>query len=125
MLQDYEQPVCHALIDAGADAVIGNHAHELHGMEVYKERPIAYCLGNFWIGSLSDYAWMERETVIWELTFTPGSSVPAVSLRTLKMNEAGLPEIDATGTAANLLSERSEGIQFSKLGDARYQLVAR
>ena len=94
-------------------------------MKVYKERPIAYCLGNFWIGSLSDYAWMEREAVIWELTFTPGSSVPAVSLRILKMKEAGLPEIDATGTAANLLSDRSEGIQFSKLGDTRYKVTAK
>lgn len=124
MLQDYEQPVCHALIDAGADAIIGNHAHELHGLEMYNDRPIAYCLGNFWIASLSDYAWMERETVIWELTFDAETSIPSVSLRTLKMSESGLPGIDVNGVAADLLSQRSEGIRLSPVGECRYSVTA-
>lgn len=34
-------------IDAGASAVIGNGTHQLKGIEIYKERPIFYCLGNF------------------------------------------------------------------------------
>lgn len=123
MLQDYERPVCHALIEAGADAVIGNHAHELHSVEIFRDRPIAYCLGNFWIASLRDYAWMERETVIWELTFGRGSTVPSVSIRTLKMNDEGRPEIDETGIAANLLRERSEGVQLTSMEEARYEVA--
>lgn len=35
------------LIDLGADAVLGCHAHLLHGVENYKERPIIYDAGNF------------------------------------------------------------------------------
>lgn len=35
------------LIDAGADAVIGNHPHVTQGMETYRGRPIIYSLGNF------------------------------------------------------------------------------
>lgn len=34
-------------IDAGASAVIGSGTHLLKGVEIYKERPIFYSLGNF------------------------------------------------------------------------------
>jgi poly-gamma-glutamate synthesis protein (capsule biosynthesis protein) len=37
----------HTLIDAGADAIFGHHAHRLQQLEFYKGRPIAYGLGNF------------------------------------------------------------------------------
>jgi membrane-bound lytic murein transglycosylase B len=37
----------HALVDAGADLVIGHGPHLLRGMEVYRRRLIAYSLGNF------------------------------------------------------------------------------
>jgi len=37
----------HAVIDAGADAVLGHGPHVSRAMEVYKDRLIAYSLGNF------------------------------------------------------------------------------
>ncbi|MCA9874093.1 MAG: CapA family protein, partial [Anaerolineales bacterium] len=37
----------HAAIDAGADIVIGHHAHILQGVEFYKDGVIVYGLGNF------------------------------------------------------------------------------
>jgi poly-gamma-glutamate capsule biosynthesis protein CapA/YwtB (metallophosphatase superfamily) len=37
----------HAVIDAGADLVIGHGPHVLRGLELYKNRLIAYSLGNF------------------------------------------------------------------------------
>jgi len=46
-LAEYERPVAHALIDAGADGIIGTHPHHLKGMEVYRGKPVAYSLGNF------------------------------------------------------------------------------
>jgi hypothetical protein len=46
-LADYQPPLGRALIDAGADAVIGHHPHELHGIELHRGRPIVYSLGNF------------------------------------------------------------------------------
>jgi poly-gamma-glutamate synthesis protein (capsule biosynthesis protein) len=46
-LQMYERPLAHAAIDAGADAVIGHHAHILRGIEVYQGKPIYHNLGNF------------------------------------------------------------------------------
>lgn len=46
-IQMYERPLAHAAIDAGADAVIGHHAHILRGIEIYKGKPIYHNLGNF------------------------------------------------------------------------------
>lgn len=46
-IADYEYEVGHAAIDAGADIVIGTHAHTLKGIEVYKGKVILHCLGNF------------------------------------------------------------------------------
>jgi hypothetical protein len=37
----------HAMVDAGADAVIGHGPHVLRGIEFYRGMPIAYSLGNF------------------------------------------------------------------------------
>jgi hypothetical protein len=37
----------HAVVDAGADLVIGHGPHVLRGVELYKGRLIAYSLGNF------------------------------------------------------------------------------
>lgn len=42
--------IARALIDAGADGIIGHHPHVPHGIEVYKQRPILYSLGNFIFG---------------------------------------------------------------------------
>jgi poly-gamma-glutamate capsule biosynthesis protein CapA/YwtB (metallophosphatase superfamily) len=36
-----------AMIDSGADGIIGSHPHVLQGFEFYKGKPIAYSLGNF------------------------------------------------------------------------------
>jgi hypothetical protein len=37
----------HAVVDAGADLVIGHGPHVVRGLEIYKQRLIAYSLGNF------------------------------------------------------------------------------
>jgi len=62
-----QRTLAHAAIDAGADLVIGNHAHWAAAVEVYKERPIWYALGNF----VFDQTWSEptMEGITLELTF--------------------------------------------------------
>ncbi|MGB6295796.1 MAG: CapA family protein [Rivularia sp. (in: cyanobacteria)] len=37
-------------IDAGADIILGHHPHFPQGIEIYKGKPIFYCLGNFIFG---------------------------------------------------------------------------
>lgn len=45
-------PFAHALIEQGADIVFGHSGHVVRGIELYKERPILYCAGDF----IDDYA---------------------------------------------------------------------
>ncbi len=46
-IAEYQYAYAHAAIDAGADAVLGHHAHILKGVEVYKGKPVIYSLNNF------------------------------------------------------------------------------
>lgn len=50
--------MAHAIIDAGADCVVGTHPHVVQGIESYRGKPIFYSLGNFVFGgnlSPTDY----------------------------------------------------------------------
>ena len=46
-IADHERPLARAAIDAGADMVVGHHAHILKGVETYRGKPIFHGLGNF------------------------------------------------------------------------------
>lgn len=46
-IADYQREVARAAIDAGADAILGHHAHILKGAEVIASRPVLYSLCNF------------------------------------------------------------------------------
>lgn len=61
VLADYQREVGHAAIDAGADAVLGHHAHILKGAEIYRAKPIFYCLGNFAMDLRMDKAHAESK----------------------------------------------------------------
>lgn len=54
--KDYQIHFAHLAIDSGADLVLGHHPHVLQGLEIYKNRLIAYSLGNYVFGSYSEYA---------------------------------------------------------------------
>jgi Bacterial capsule synthesis protein PGA_cap len=47
VIADYQVTVAHACIDAGADLVLGHHAHVPKAIEVYKGKAIFYSLSNF------------------------------------------------------------------------------
>lgn len=46
-LADYQIEVGHALIEAGADVIVGHHPHSLQEVEIHCGKPIFYSLGNF------------------------------------------------------------------------------
>lgn len=48
--------LAHAAVDAGADLVVGGHAHWPKGIEIYEGAPIYYGVGNF----LLDQSWSEE-----------------------------------------------------------------
>ena len=43
----HQRRQAHAIIDAGADIIIGHHTHTLQTIENYKGKPIYYSIGNF------------------------------------------------------------------------------
>lgn len=49
--QDYpisiQRQLAHTAIDSGADLVLGHHPHVIQGLEIYKNKLIAYSLGDF------------------------------------------------------------------------------
>jgi poly-gamma-glutamate synthesis protein (capsule biosynthesis protein) len=73
-----QERLARACIDAGADMVIGNHAHWAGAMEVYKGKTIWYALGNF----VFDQTWSEptMEGITLELTFQ-GAKLEQVRMR--------------------------------------------
>ncbi|MGE4424935.1 MAG: CapA family protein [Solirubrobacteraceae bacterium] len=81
-------------VDAGADLVLGAGPHVLRGMEVYRDRLIAYSLGNFtgWDtfslgGALGESAVL-RVTLDGEGRATGGRLVP------VRLHGKGLPRLD-------------------------------
>jgi len=45
--EPYQREFAYAAINAGADVVFGHGCHMLQAVEVYKDKPIMHCLGNF------------------------------------------------------------------------------
>jgi poly-gamma-glutamate capsule biosynthesis protein CapA/YwtB (metallophosphatase superfamily) len=54
--EPWQVTFAHAAVDAGADLIIGDHAHWPKGIEVYKGKSIFYGVGNF----LFDQSWSEE-----------------------------------------------------------------
>lgn len=46
------QALARAIVDAGADAVMGASAHQVQGVEIYRQRPIVYDAGNLLVDSI-------------------------------------------------------------------------
>ena len=93
----------HAVIDAGADLVVGHGPHVLRGMEWYKGRLIAYSLGNFagykvfsLGGPLSTSAIL-RVTLRGDGGFEEGRLVPT------HLVGKGLPAVDPSEAAHGLV----------------------
>ena len=89
----------HAVVDAGADLVVGSGPHVLRGMEWYKGRLIAYSLGNFAgydvfaLGGPLSTSGILRVTLDGDGRFETGRLVPT------RMVGAGLPALDPAEAA--------------------------
>lgn len=47
VIPERQREFAHTILDHGADAILGHHPHQFQGIEIYKEKPIVYSLGNF------------------------------------------------------------------------------
>ncbi|MBM0232545.1 CapA family protein [Micromonospora sp. STR1_7] len=109
----------HAMIDAGADLIVGHGPHVLRGMEFYQGRLIAYSLGNFAGGgnSLSNTGRLGWGGVL-KVSIKPDGSWAGGSFTSTYMNSAGKPTMDPDGRGLGLVTELSR-TDFPK-GGARF-----
>ena len=87
------------VIDAGADLVLGHGPHVLRGMEVYKDRLIAYSLGNF-----ATYGWFRLDaelalTMVLEVRLAPDGRFFSGQIHSAKQEGRGVPVPDPSSAA--------------------------
>lgn len=128
LLAQYQRPLAHALIDAGADLICGHHSHTLHPIELYRDKPILYSLGNFLFEGPRPF--MEPESMIVRATWRALATGPRPSLELvpLLLDEVGFPHL-ATGEEAarvlGLLGRLSHPFGTAlEIGDDRARVVA-
>lgn len=97
----------HMAIEAGADLILGSGPHVLRGMEIYRDRLIAYSLGNF-----SGYANFSLEgalgqSVILHATLAADGRFKAGRLESVLLVEEGQPVPDPEGAGAELVATLS------------------
>ena len=85
------------VIDAGADLVIGHGPHVLRGIQIYKDRLIAYSLGNF-----ATYGWFRlqgptRLTAILETEIDGEGKFVGGKIHSGKIIDWGVPSLDKSG----------------------------
>ncbi len=110
---------CHRAIDSGADLILGHGPHVVRGIKLYKNRLIAFSLGNFLTHGSFNTSGFNQYTLILNLTidhegkFQNGNIVP---MKQKKLGaEKGVPVYDSTFYTIELLQELSAKIPESGL----------
>lgn len=105
----------HAVVEAGADVVVGHGPHVLRGIEFWRGRPIFYSLGNFltWRGfSLTGYKGI---TAILTLELDPAGRFLGARIVPLRQVPRLGPVPDPRRTALNLI-RRVSALDFPATG---------
>jgi poly-gamma-glutamate capsule biosynthesis protein CapA/YwtB (metallophosphatase superfamily) len=98
----------HAVIDAGADLVVGHGPHVLRGMEFYQGRLIAYSMGNFAGGghTLSSNGVLKYGGIL-KASLTRDGSWSGGELISTALTSAGRPSIDPKENGRRLVASLS------------------
>ena len=102
-----EYKFAHAVIDAGADLVIGHGPHRLRGAELYKGRLIAYSLGNFCTYKTFGLTGPLGVTTVLKVTLAPNGVLTAAELIPGIIEQPGIPRPDSSGQAVKIVRELS------------------
>lgn len=115
----------HALIDAGADIVVGHHGHCLQEIEYYQNKWILYGIGNFMFNSPGRYAQAEDTlpySLAVELLFGPEpTAYPEVRLYPIQSDnqrtryQPRLTTIAQTRTIFNALHSRARSSVHARM----------
>jgi poly-gamma-glutamate capsule biosynthesis protein CapA/YwtB (metallophosphatase superfamily) len=117
-----QKELAHMAIDAGADLVLGHHPHVLEGFEIYKDRLIAYSLGDFvW----DHYSQVTGETVILKVAI-PGKGLPSLEVIPVYLDDVNGAPAPVTGDHAASILKRlvgyssDLGLELTIKGDRAY-----
>jgi hypothetical protein len=97
----------HAVIDAGAAIVLGSGPHVIRGIERYRNRMIAYSLGNFAANHTLGIGGVLSRTAVLRVTLAANGAVEGGRWVSLRLVGAGLPRLDPTHASARLVAELS------------------
>ena len=123
---DWLKKWTHEEVDAGADIIVMHGAPLLHGVEIYKGRPIFYDLGNF-IFNVPPTDIQLDEPIIWESAVAhvafQGKNLQSITFQPIAMNKIGQGEPDLHDEHTNNLFLQTRGLPRLATGDqARYIL---
>jgi poly-gamma-glutamate synthesis protein (capsule biosynthesis protein) len=123
---DWVRKWAHQQIDAGADIVVSHGAPLLHGIEIYRGKPIFYDLGNF-IFNVSPLSLDIQEAMCWESVVVDlkyeAKKLVGITLKPIKMNPIGQGVPDVKDPYANNQFLVTRGLPSAATGvQARYIL---
>jgi hypothetical protein len=97
----------HAMIDAGADAVLGSGPHVLRGIECRHRRPIAYSLGNFVGYNTLSTAGVQGLSGIVRVRISAKGKLLGGRLVPVQMQRPGVPRLDPNHRSVALVRRLS------------------
>ncbi len=97
----------HAVVDAGADLVVGHGPHVLRGMEWYRDRLIAYSLGNFAGYKVFSLGGPLSTSGILRVTLRGDGKFETGRLVATHLAGSGLPAIDSSEAAHGVVRSLS------------------
>ena len=119
-MQDHKQVAMgHAIIDAGADLVIGTHPHVYQGIEKYKGKYIVYSLGNFCFAGNANPN--DKRCLIFQQTF---SFNPGMGIAQANITDSGINIIPCTVSSVKYQNDFQPTIMAAKEGGAMLKAIA-
>lgn len=97
----------HALVDAGADLILGHGPHVVRGMELYKGRLIAYSLGNFFTWARFNLDGPKGVAPVLTAILAPDGHFRGGRILSLRQPYLGLPVADPTQAAVTEMARLS------------------
>jgi hypothetical protein len=98
----------HAMVDAGADLLLGHGPHQFRAMEVYKGRFIAYSLGNFSSYEVFGLGYPNNITGILKVKLAKNGVALSAELQPAIMVKPGRPVPDAEKRAIGIVRRLSK-----------------
>jgi capsule synthesis protein PGA_cap len=113
-----ERRFAHAVVQAGADLVLGSGPHVVRGVERYRDRLIAYSLGNFAGPHTLHGGGRSSLSGVLQMRIDGHGRVLEGRWASVALNAFGLPRPDPDHRAAHLVAELSR----QDFGEGRYRI---